>query len=175
MIETGIKKASYHLYGITVLHRQRTAILTMFASFWTIIGCFAVVSATASTLKAPFKLNRCILSLSRLEAKSLTPIVCGRRDDGFPYPLDEVDKLYEASLGKFEIYLGKKNISSHGCTLETASRRREWYKQNDDVYKLLLTNLEGMTYRYQKERNISARFYVFNQNRRRLIKRCIQA
>lgn len=50
-----------------------------------------------------------------------------RRNDGFPYPLDEVDDLYEASLAKFESYLAKKTTSSHGCTLENAAKRREWY------------------------------------------------
>jgi tyrosinase len=49
-----------------------------------------------------------------------------RRSDGFPYPLDDVDKLEEASLAKYEAYLVKKN-STHGCTLETAAKRQEWY------------------------------------------------
>jgi len=50
----------------------------------------------------------------------------GRRSDGFPYPLDEVDKLEESLLPKFEAYLAKKNASSHGCTLENAVKRQEW-------------------------------------------------
>lgn len=50
-----------------------------------------------------------------------------RRSDGFPYPLDEVDKLEEDALPKFQAYLAKKNVSSHGCTLENAARRKEWY------------------------------------------------
>ncbi|KAF2185557.1 Di-copper centre-containing protein [Zopfia rhizophila CBS 207.26] len=49
----------------------------------------------------------------------------GRRTDGFPYPLDEVDKLAEEAVPKFEAYL-KKNPSKSGCTLETATRRKEW-------------------------------------------------
>jgi tyrosinase len=48
-----------------------------------------------------------------------------RRSDGFPYPLDDVDKLEEASLAKYEAYLAKKN-STNGCTLETAAKRQEW-------------------------------------------------
>jgi tyrosinase len=48
-----------------------------------------------------------------------------RRSDGFPYPLDDVDILEEASLANFEVYLAKKN-STHGCTLETAAKRQEW-------------------------------------------------
>ncbi|RYP71321.1 hypothetical protein DL771_004898 [Monosporascus sp. 5C6A] len=42
-----------------------------------------------------------------------------------PYPLDVVDELGLASIGKFEEYLAK-NPSEHGCTLETAVRRKEW-------------------------------------------------
>lgn len=49
-----------------------------------------------------------------------------RRSDGFPYPLDDVDKLEEASLAKYETYLAKKNSTS-GCTLENAAKRQEWY------------------------------------------------
>lgn len=49
-----------------------------------------------------------------------------RRSDGFPYPLDEVDRLEEDSLVKYEAYLAKKNTTG-GCTLETAARRQEWY------------------------------------------------
>lgn len=56
-----------------------------------------------------------------------------RRSDGFPYPLDEVDKLEEASLAKYEAYLAKKNITS-GCTLQNAAKRQEWY-----VHILLLS------------------------------------
>lgn len=55
-----------------------------------------------------------------------------RRSDGFPYPLDEVDKLEEASLTKYEAYLSKKN-NTNGCTLENAAKRQEWY-----VYTLCL-------------------------------------
>jgi tyrosinase len=49
-----------------------------------------------------------------------------RRSDGFPYPLDEVDKLEEASLAKYETYLAKRN-NTNGCTLENAAKRQEWY------------------------------------------------
>ncbi|KAF2638844.1 Di-copper centre-containing protein [Massarina eburnea CBS 473.64] len=56
---------------------------------------------------------------------TLLTILC-RRDDGFPYPLDNTDKLEEASLAKFEAYLAKKN-STNGCTLEKAVKRQEWH------------------------------------------------
>ncbi|KAF2799260.1 Di-copper centre-containing protein [Melanomma pulvis-pyrius CBS 109.77] len=56
-----------------------------------------------------------------------TPFSLNRRSDGFPYPLDDTDKLEEASLAKFEAYLAKKNGTSHGCTLENAVRRQEWH------------------------------------------------
>lgn len=48
------------------------------------------------------------------------------RSDGFPYPLDDVDKLEESSLAKFEAYLAKKNGTT-SCTLEKAAKRQEWY------------------------------------------------
>lgn len=54
------------------------------------------------------------------------PFSLNRRDDGFPYPLDNTDKLEEASLAKFQAYLAKKT-TSHGCTLENAVRRQEWH------------------------------------------------
>ncbi|EPE32098.1 Di-copper centre-containing [Glarea lozoyensis ATCC 20868] len=47
-----------------------------------------------------------------------------RRTDG-PYPLDDTDKLEEASLAKFEAYLAKHPNNSN-CTLENAARRYEW-------------------------------------------------
>ncbi|KAL5380133.1 hypothetical protein DPSP01_007936 [Paraphaeosphaeria sporulosa] len=54
------------------------------------------------------------------------PFSLNRRSDGFPYPLDEVDKLEEDSLSKFESYLAKKT-NNNGCTLETAAKRQEWH------------------------------------------------
>lgn len=56
-----------------------------------------------------------------------TAFTLNRRDDGFPYPLDDVDHLEESSLAKFEAYLAKKKTSSHGCTLQNAARRQEWH------------------------------------------------
>jgi hypothetical protein len=53
-----------------------------------------------------------------------------RRSDGFPYPLDDTDKLEESSLAKFEAYLAKKNGTLHSCTLENAVKRQEWYLQH---------------------------------------------
>jgi tyrosinase len=35
--------------------------------------------------------------------------------------------LEEKALANFEAYLAKKKTSSHGCTLENAAKRREWY------------------------------------------------
>lgn len=58
-----------------------------------------------------------------------------RRNDGFPYPLDEVDKLEEDSVAKFETYLAKKKTSSHGCTLENAAKRMEWYSSRIADYQ----------------------------------------
>ncbi|KAF2679670.1 Di-copper centre-containing protein [Lentithecium fluviatile CBS 122367] len=55
-----------------------------------------------------------------------TPFSVRRQSDGFPYPLDDVDKLEEASLAKYEAYLAKKN-STNSCTLETAAKRQEWH------------------------------------------------
>ena len=49
------------------------------------------------------------------------------RTDGFPYPLDEVDKLEEEGLAKFEAYLAKKT-TGNGCTLENAAKRQERYE-----------------------------------------------
>lgn len=55
-----------------------------------------------------------------------------RRTDGFPYPLDEVDKLEEDALAKYEAYLQKKG--GKGCTLETAAKRYEWFvHQVEDI------------------------------------------
>lgn len=42
-----------------------------------------------------------------------------------PYPLDIVDQLEEESIGKFEEYLANHPTET-GCTLETATRRKEW-------------------------------------------------
>jgi tyrosinase len=53
-----------------------------------------------------------------------------RRNDGWPYPLDNTDLLEEKLLPKFEEYQNKKNAnvsSAGGCTLETAAKRQEWY------------------------------------------------
>jgi tyrosinase len=47
-----------------------------------------------------------------------------RRTDG-PYPLDDVDKLQDASLDKFAAWVAK-HPSKSGCTLENAVRRLEW-------------------------------------------------
>ncbi|CAI6333741.1 unnamed protein product [Periconia digitata] len=67
-----------------------------------------------------------ILAASVVGSPTSTPFSLNRRSDGFPYPLDDTDKLEEASLAKFEAYLAKKN-STHGCTLQTAAKRQEWH------------------------------------------------
>lgn len=63
------------------------------------------------------------LDISRITAN----IVYFSRSDGFPYPLDDVDKLEEASLAKYEAYLANKT-NKNGCTLEKATKRQEWYE-----------------------------------------------
>jgi tyrosinase len=60
------------------------------------------------------------------------------RSDGFPYPLDDVDKLEESSLAKFEAYLAKKNGTT-SCTLENAVKRQEWYDSFIGLHTLGLT------------------------------------
>ncbi|KAF2824959.1 Di-copper centre-containing protein [Ophiobolus disseminans] len=71
-----------------------------------------------------FLLSASLIAVSASPTK--TPFSLNRRSDGFPYPLDDVDKLEEASLAKYEAYLAKKN-DTHGCTLENASKRQEWH------------------------------------------------
>ncbi|PSN60925.1 Di-copper centre-containing protein [Corynespora cassiicola Philippines] len=69
-------------------------------------------------------LSTLILGINTTPTKR--PFSLDRRTDGFPYPLDEVDKLEEDALAKYEAYLAKKN-TTHGCTLQNAARRLEWH------------------------------------------------
>ncbi|KAF2656373.1 Di-copper centre-containing protein [Lophiostoma macrostomum CBS 122681] len=78
----------------------------MFATCWALLLSSVLIGVDANPVKK-FSLNR--------------------RSDGFPYALDDVDKLEEDSLAKFQAYLAKKNTTSHGCTLENAVRRQEWH------------------------------------------------
>ncbi|KAF2867040.1 hypothetical protein BDV95DRAFT_631483 [Massariosphaeria phaeospora] len=78
----------------------------MVLTSWATVLFLAFATVRAGPVKTPFSLNR--------------------RSDGFPYPLDEVDKLEEDLLPKYEAYLAKKN-GTHGCTLENAARRQEWH------------------------------------------------
>ncbi|KAF2744627.1 Di-copper centre-containing protein [Sporormia fimetaria CBS 119925] len=78
----------------------------MVSAAWILLLVSAIEGTQASPTKRLFSLNR--------------------RNDGFPYPLDEVDALEEELLPKYEAYLAKKG-SSHGCTLENAARRQEWH------------------------------------------------
>ncbi|ORY12827.1 hypothetical protein BCR34DRAFT_481904 [Clohesyomyces aquaticus] len=77
----------------------------MFYSTAIFLLCSSLSGVLAGPVKTPFSLNR--------------------QKNPF-YPLDEVDKLEEANLAKFEAYLAKTNASAHGCTLENAVKRMEW-------------------------------------------------
>jgi tyrosinase len=66
-------------------------------------------------------------------------IALRRRTDG-PYPLDDTDKLEEASLAKFEAYLFK-NPNKSTCTLENAAKRYEWYVITLTPIEISSTNL----------------------------------
>lgn len=45
------------------------------------------------------------------------------------YPLDDVDKLEEATMPKVDEWVNKKILdgSNNGCTMDNAVVRREWY------------------------------------------------
>ncbi|KAH7381499.1 hypothetical protein DE146DRAFT_637229 [Phaeosphaeria sp. MPI-PUGE-AT-0046c] len=82
----------------------------------------------------------CLATVSAGPTKT-SSFTLNRRSDGFPYPLDDVDKLEEASLGKYEAYLAKKP-NNNGCTLETAAKRQEWHDltipQREDYIRAVL-------------------------------------
>lgn len=97
----------------------------MLATVCALLLCLALGEVRAGPTPKPFSLNRYMYKI----AFPLTTLLTHeyRRNDGFPYPLDDVDKLEENSLSRFQTYLSKKNTSSHGCTLENAVRRMEWH------------------------------------------------
>jgi tyrosinase len=43
------------------------------------------------------------------------------------YPLDEVDKLLEATMPNVEAWMAQRAGNTNNCTLENAAVRREWY------------------------------------------------
>lgn len=95
----------------------------MKGSVHSILVLLCSTTAWAGPTKArSFTLNRYVATAQKTQGADRVD----RRSDGFPYPLDDVDKLEEASLAKFEAYLAKKP-NNNGCTLENAAKRQEWY------------------------------------------------
>jgi hypothetical protein len=100
--------------------------LKMLVALFSLALSSVLSRAEAGPVQKPFSLNRSVHATR--EGIVYVTNTLDRRTDGFPYALDEVDKLEEDALPKFQAYLAKKNVSSHGCTLENAARRKEWYE-----------------------------------------------